>query len=349
MGRKKEVKLEDIAKELEVSIVTVSNALKNKGGVGTEIRKKVQKKANEMGYHIQSYEKKKKSKCYKIGIAVAERYVKEYPSYYMEIYKQIAQVAVRLGHLTVFEVVDTKKELSGIGAGLFKEVAIHGIMIIGEMKHTFFDEVRKNSQVPVVCVDFYNIEEDMDYIITDSFHGMQLVTQLLIDFGHTDIGFLGTPVATKSIMDRYMGYCKALNVNGLYEQPNRVIFDRSEDGMEYLMEFSLPDKLPDAFACNCEKSAMMLIEQLESRGLRIPEDVSVVAFDRIYSWPSNERVLTTYESDVRAIAQISFNTLLKRIERKSEAEGVRVVEGRVVRGNTIIDKRRDRNVRSSQA
>lgn len=337
MGQIKKVKMEDIAKELGVSIVTVSNALKGKKGVGEGLRAKIVEKAEEMGYQMKTPASAIEStqKNYQIGIIIAERYVKEYPSFYMEIYKRVAQAAMRQNCLTALEIVETEAEKKNKSSSLFQSMEIEGLLIIGEMQSEYIKKLHGEITIPMVCVDFYDIDMDMDYIVTDGFHGMQLVTQKLIDAGHRDIGFVGTPRSTNSIMDRYMGYCKALQMNGLQERADRIFFDRQEDGFGCIQDFELPDEIPAAFACNCDRTAAFLIEKLEKRGLKIPEDVSVVGFDHYCSKLPSGLELVTYESDVRALAQISVNTLVKRMEGKMEPAGVRIVEGKVIEGNTV--------------
>ena len=81
MGQKKRVKLENIAEKLGVSIVTVSNALKGKKGVSEEMREKITRTAEEMGYRMEHRESVKNRESYLIGAIVAERYVKEFPSF----------------------------------------------------------------------------------------------------------------------------------------------------------------------------------------------------------------------------------------------------------------------------
>ena len=82
MGQKKNVKMEDIAETLGVSVVTVSNALKGKKGVSDSLRKKIADTAEKMGYRTVVREKKEE-KSYIIGVAVAEKYVKEFPYGYI--------------------------------------------------------------------------------------------------------------------------------------------------------------------------------------------------------------------------------------------------------------------------
>ena len=293
MGQKKKVKLEDIAARVGVSIVTVSNALKGKKGVSDELREKISRPAEQMGYRSLSREKKNRN-SYIIGVAVAEKYVKEFPSFYMDIYQRIAGEAVKKGHLTVLEVVTPEKESLEKPFEPFLEKKTAGLILIGELRKEYIQAIRKNYDIPVVCVDYYDIYEDIDYIVTDGFGGMTQMTELLLEQGYRDLMFVGTPSATKNITDRYLGYCKALEKAGIEEAQNHVIPDRDFVNGDYRIEIELPEKMPEAFVCNCDKTAGILIEKLAQRGIRVPEDVSVVGFDDYKAQLSGDMKLTTY-------------------------------------------------------
>lgn len=335
MGQKKEVKLKDIASALDISIVSVSNALNGKKGVSPELRRKVHKKAEELGYQFPQTTVRRVPGSYCIGVMIAERYVKEFPSFYMEVYKQIAQAAAKKGSLVVLEIIDVEKEELKNPAAYFTNMTIHGIIFLGEINIEFIRQIKETNKVPAVGIDFYDVNEAMDYIIPDSFHGMQAITQRMIDAGHRDIAFLGNPCATESILDRYMGYCMALEMNGIRERPDRVIPDRRKDRKSYRVDFDLPERLPTAFVANCDKSAYILIDKLRRRGIRVPEDISVAGFDHSYPPASEELLLTTYESDGRTLARVGVNTLLKRMERGDGAGGIQIVEGQIIEGNTV--------------
>ena len=333
MAQKKEVKLEDIAEELGVSIVSVSNALKGKKGVSEKLRLKVLEKAEEFGYQMKSTEISEYKKSYRIGVIVAERYIKEFPSFYMDIYKRIAQETTKRGSFTILEIVNEEKEHMVETVSLFSEVELQGMIIIGELNPIYIRKAIEYCRVPVVCVDYYGTEKEVDYIVSDSYGGMQTVTQYLIDQGHKEIAFIGTIEATNSIMDRYQGYCKAMTKNRLPERKDWVIPDRSTDG--YQIEFELPEELPTAFVCNCDRVAYMLIEKLRTQGYEVPEDISVVGFDH-YGYENQQQVkLVTYENDEKAMAQISVNTLIKKIEGKRKNGKIRIVEGKLIEGNTV--------------
>lgn len=338
MGQKKKVKLEDIAEKLDVSIVTVSNALKGKKGVSSEMREKILAAAEKMGYQSTLREKKDHN-SYIIGVAVAEKYVKEFPSFYMDIYQRIAGEAVKKGHLTVLEVVTAEKESMERPFEPFLEKKTAGLILIGELKKEYIRALRRNYDIPIICVDYYDVYEDIDYIVTDGFGGMSRMTEFLLEQGYRDLMFVGTPTATKNITDRYLGYCKALEKAGIEDAQGRVLPDRDFVNGDYRIDFELPERLPEAFVCNCDKTAGILIEKLSDCGICVPEDVSVVGFDDYNAQLPGDLKLTTYENDEKAIAQISMNMMLRRIEGGRHAAGVRIVEGSVVPGNTVKMRR----------
>lgn len=340
MGQKKKVKLENIAEAMGVSIVTVSNALKGKKGVSEELRQKIERTAREMGYQTSHREKRKNHDSYIIGVVVAERYVKEFPSFYMEVYKNISQEAMKKESLTVLEVATQEKENLKVQFSAFQECEVAGVILIGEMKKEYIEAVRQEYRdVPVICVDYYDVYEDMDYIVTDGFDGMEQMTRMMIKEGIRDLAFVGTVNATKNITDRYLGYCKALDRAGIEEAKLNIIPDRDEQGERFDPNFQLPEKLPEGFVCNCDRTALAVIQKLKERGKRVPEDVSVAGFDNYPSDLADGRQLSTYQNDGKVLAKLSIHTMIQRIEGRRKPEGIRIVEGKIIRGGSVKFRR----------
>lgn len=344
MGQKKKVKLEDIAEKLGVSIVTVSNALKGKKGVSEEMRSRIMQMAEELGYQSAPREKKVRD-SHLIGVVVAERYVREFPSFYMEVYKNISQEAMKRGSLTVLEVASPEKENLEERFSAFQDCEVEGVILSGEMKEGYINAVRSEyKNVPIVCVDYYDVFEDMDYIVTDGFGGMEQMTRLMIKEGIRDLAFVGTVNATKSITDRYLGYCKALDRAGIEDAKHNIIPDRDSAGEVFDLNPQLPDKLPQGFVCNCDRTAFVVIRKLKERGLRVPEDISVVGFDNYPPDVSGGIQLSTYQNDEQVLARLSIHAMLRRIEGKRKPEGIRIVEGSVIRGESVKFRRRQQDV-----
>ena len=344
MGQKKKVKLEDIAEKLGVSIVTVSNALKGKKGVSGEMRERIMQTAREMGYHTMPREKKNRD-SHIIGAVVAERYVREFPSFYMEVYKNISQEEMKRGSLTMLEVASQEKENLEEKFSAFQDCDVEGVILIGEMKKGYIAAVRREyKNVPIICVDYYDVYDDMDYIVTDGFGGMEQMTRLMIKEGIRELAFVGTVNATKNITDRYLGYCKALDRAGIEDAKHNIIPDRDSAGEVFDLNLQLPEKLPQGFVCNCDRTAFVVIRKLKERGLRVPEDISVVGFDNYPPDVSGGRQLSTYQNDEQVLARLSIHTMIHRIEGKKKPEGIRIVEGSVIRGESVRFKRRQQDV-----
>ena len=217
--------------------------------------------------------------------------------------------------------------------------------MIGEMKKGYIDAVRREyKNVPIVCVDYYDVYEDMDYIVTDGFGGMEQMTRLMIKEGIRDLAFVGTVNATKNITDRYLGYCKALDRAGIEDAKYNIIPDRDSSGEVFDLNPQLPEKLPQGFVCNCDRTAFAVIRKLKERGMRVPEDVSVVGFDNYPPDVSGGRQLSTYQNDEQVLARLSIHTMIRRIEGKKKPEGIRIVEGSMIRGESVKFRRRQQDV-----
>ena len=88
---------------------------------------------------------------------------------------------------------------------------------------------------------------------------------------------MGSVLSTSSIMDRYLGYVKALLRAGLPIRDDWRLEDRDDRGL--FIPFTLPHEMPEAFVCNCDEVAYNLVETLKRNGYRVPQDVAVTGYD----------------------------------------------------------------------
>ena len=105
------VKLKDIAEALNVSTVTVSNALAGRKGVSEEVRTQVVEKAKEMGYDLKKYSNK--SQGFTIGVIVAEKYLELGVSFYWSMYQKVAYAASKSQSVTMLETLERENEEKG--------------------------------------------------------------------------------------------------------------------------------------------------------------------------------------------------------------------------------------------
>lgn len=328
------VRLADIAKQVGVSTVTVHNALSGQKGVSDEMREKIQRAADELGYRTTAAIRKQEGgkRLKNIGVIIAERYLAEYTTFYWKLYQEMAIIAAEKGCLAVVEILKWEGERELILPRIVEEKKVEGLIVMGEISKDYIHFLKSKTDIPVIYMDFYDNELAKDAVIADNFYGMYLLTQYLFDRGLRKMAFLGSIYVTSSIMDRYCGFYKAVLENGETIPQEWLIEDRDPDGA---MEFELPEHMPEAFVCNCDLAAGMLIMKLEEKGYRVPEDVSVIGFDN-YLYPGfPDKKITTYEVNTKVMARVALEKVLKRLRNPESGKALDVVSGHIVEKGSV--------------
>ncbi len=333
----KAVKMADIAQALEVSTVTVSKALADQSGVSEELREKIKALAEEMGYKPLSALKAGKNKSYNIGVLISERYLDFYESFYWKMYQEVINCAMAKSSFTLLEVINSETEESGQLPMLVTEDKVDGLIVIGRPGNSYAKLLRESVKLPLIFLDFYDSDVCVDAVISDGFYGTYQMTNYLFEHGHKEIGFVGTLLATESITDRYMGYAKSLLEHGQLPNPENAVSDRDElSGVSKTLEnIKLPSKLPTAFVCNCDTIAANMVRLLREKGLRVPEDISIVGFDNFIAPGACDVDITTYEVNVPEMARIAVNNIIKKISGENYQSGLRIVEGKLVEKSSV--------------
>lgn len=335
----KNVTMKDIAKELGVSTVTISKALSGKEGVSDELRKLIKCKADEMGYRYNALGKSMRDgKNYNIGILIPEQFMHE-SAFYSKMYQSLIKEMMPYNYFGILEIVSCQEEKESIMPRILKNNKVDGIILLGQMQKDYIWMIDK-TKVPYIFLDFVDDTFDVDTIISDNVYGSYEITNYLISEGHGEIGFIGNQFATTSITDRYLGYYKALLEHRLRIHEEWIIKDRNEQG-EFI-ELLLPKELPTAFVCNCDKIAYELIKLLKKKGIRVPEDVSVVGYDNyIYATLSDPQI-TTVEVNVDAMSETAILSIIRRIQNPNLESSRKIISGRIIIRDSVtnlIDKK----------
>ncbi len=335
---KKSVTMSDIAKEMGVSTVTVSKALGDKDGVGSELREKIKIKAEEMGYHFNGTSKLLKEELtYSISVVVAKHFIQDASAYYWVIYRYIVELLQKQNYYGILDVVSEDDEATCEIPKTISDKKVDGVIVLGQFSNSFVNALMSFS-VPAVFLDFYSSRNDIDTVIADNFFGSYIITTHLISHGHRKIGFIGSVSATSSIQDRFLGFYKAHIENRIRLNQNWVIDDRKSDGIGFA-EYDLPHELPTAFVCNCDEAAYILINQLKSKGIRVPEDVSVVGYDNhIYSTISVPRI-TTIDVNSYEMSYHAVDIIIRKIHDKNLKRGRVLITGNLVERDSVKDLR----------
>ncbi|HPU64133.1 MAG TPA: substrate-binding domain-containing protein [Mobilitalea sp.] len=325
----KNVTMKDIARMLDVSTVTVSKALSDKDGVSAELREKIKETAKQLGYRYNSLAKgMKEGRSYNIGIIIAERYIKDdMDAFYLKMFHNLVKSLSKVDYYGIMDIVSQRDEKELVMPNMISENKVDGVIILGQMNTDYLIMI-KNTDIPLVFLDFYDDQLDVNSITSDNFYGAYTLTNYVISMGHREIGFVGNILATKSILDRYLGYYKALISNKIDYHEEWLVLDRDDSG-EYI-DFKLPEKMPTAFVCNCDSVAYLFIRKLKKMGYKVPDEISVVGFDNyIYATLSSPR-LTTVQVDMEAMAEMATHEILSKIEGDKRVFGRKVISGNLI-------------------
>ncbi|MDO5573841.1 MAG: substrate-binding domain-containing protein [bacterium] len=325
----KTVKLADIAKVVGVSTVSVSKCLAGKGGVSEEMKERIKQTAEQLGYISPSIMKQNRAGgTGNIGVLLPQRFVGN-NTFYWNLYERLVNVLSGRGYYGILELISIEDEKNCIMPNMIPDRKVDGVIVLGQANNQYTAMIAENKVIPVIFLDYYMGRPEYDTVISDGFHGMYQLTNYLLEMGHTQIGFVGTILSTSSITDRYLGYLKAMMEKGLTPKPEWIIPDR-EEGNGALLDMTLPEELPTAFACNCDVVAYRLVNLLKARGLTVPEDISVVGYDNYFLEDATQEAITTYEVGMQRMAEICVKTLMKKICGERYYKGVQVVTGHIV-------------------
>ena len=270
-----DVTIKDVAREVGVSISTVSNILNNKGRVGKETRSKVLRAAAKMNYMPNSIAVSmivKKSNL--IAVMV--------PDIITDFYPQVIQgtelAAKQLGLSVIIVCTDSKREDEML---LFKNrlgKMVDGIIAIPSNNDV---EIYNHYKKPLVFVDRVVDKVNVDSIVIDNYQGAYMATQYLIEKGHKKIGFVSANSDMNVGKERLLGYCQALRDFKIPEKSDNIFLgDWHEETGHHAVEYynQMSDRPTAVFAANCS-ICMGFQKFCIDHQISIKNDYSLIGFD----------------------------------------------------------------------
>lgn len=323
------IRMADIAERLGVSVVTVSKALSGKEGVSDTVRAKIIDMAAQMGYVPLRTKPEEKSLAHteNIGILVAEHFF-DTSSFYSGLYRKVVKNCSEQGYSALLELVSADEERNCTLPNIVHSKKVDGIIFMGQISRAYIYAVAQCG-LPYLLLDFYDDEMDAASVTSDNVAGSYRLTTHLLQTGRSKIGFVGSKTATSSIMDRFLGYAKALIRANIPINPDWILDDRDESGV--LLPLQLPEDMPQAFVCNYDNVAYNLIQQLKQEGYRVPQDVAVVGYDDSSLAQISSPKLTTYRVNTEAMGEAAVSQLIRKIQGKRCSNSMTVVKGELIR------------------
>jgi LacI family transcriptional regulator len=316
------VTIADIARELDLSVSTVSRALKHDRRISGKVTESVNKLAQEMGYHPNLIARSLVTeKSYTIGLVINDITW----SFFGELSQYVQNSCESHGYsMFLFSSGDDpRKEIAGINSMIARR--IDGLIVYSHESAENIAQLERTAKTGCPVVMLNNLESTtLDVVTVDNYKGIYQVMQYLNDLGHCRIAYVG-PKPVKSVeKDRLAGYENFLKENCGSVDHEYIHTGRAHPliGYEATKKFLKHHPRPTAVVAYNDVIALGVNRAILEENLRIPEDVSVVGSDGLELCLSAYPPLTTVSSPLKQVANTAVDILLNRIEMaKKEKEG----------------------------
>ncbi|MDR2376349.1 MAG: LacI family DNA-binding transcriptional regulator [Treponema sp.] len=341
------ITMKDIAGAANVSVNAVSLALNDRKGVSEETRIRIMETAQKLGYLDRKLRYIKTFGQHHICVLILDIYEKELKN--LDFYNQILYHVIREAKYCGYDIiVHYFNEQSMSIPDCITKRHVAGIIVLGKISTLNIQRLMAVN-TRMVIADHNPRLPNINCIVTDNISGGYMAAQYLIGKGFAKIGYIGDFSYSKSVKERYYGFLEALVQEGLitFEETGEYIrkYSLMAEIEPFIMNNNidaikriLPPKarLPQAYFCNNDAAAIMVMEALKEKGIKIPEEISVIGFDNNDRAGNFSPALTTINVNRELMGQKAVRQLIRLIDNEnSEAEhtvlGVELVERDSVR------------------
>jgi len=328
--------MKDIARELQVSVATVSRALKDSPRISKEQRDRIQTYAREHNFYPNVIgEALRLSKI--MPMKIIGVIIPEFIHYYFaSILTGIEEEASARGYRIMVAQSDERYEREVQICDSFYKNKVCGIIVSQAKDTTKYDHFQKliNSGVPLVFFDRICTGVDCSRVVVDDYMGAFTAVTHLIDTGCKRIAYYGSSMTMEIAKNRYNGYKDALLQHGLKLDESLIhICDNRASAEAITPDLLSKENRPDAFFAINDDTAIGILYTAKRMGFRIPDDISICGFTNGNRAKACDPMLTTVEQRGTLVGEEAANILIGHVEGSIPKDKV---EKRVVRTRLVI-------------
>jgi LacI family transcriptional regulator len=304
--------IRDVAKLANVSISTVSRVLNTPEMVTPNKRIKVLEAIEQLQFHPNALARgliHKRTET--LGVLIPD--VSNF--FFAEVFRGMEDAAHESGNNLIICNTDSNKNRMISYLGILNEKQIDGIVFTSEPVYPDYYEIFSRLNVPIVLAATHSLEFDIPSVKVNDEQAGYDATEYLIQQGHKKIAMISGP-STDPIagLPRLQGFMRAMRTNALQMDLNRCVeygSYRHDDGYEAMKR--LIDKFPEVtsvFAAS-DEMALGAITYLYQKGIRVPDQVSIIGFD-------NTRIANMCLPKLTTVAQPLHNIGYQAVKKLEE-------------------------------
>ncbi len=329
--------IKDIARESGYAVGTVSRVLNNQPEVSEKARKKIMEVVEKYNFQLNNNAKHLKQQA-SSGIAVIVKGNQN--MLFASIFEEIQGMIREKGYAAmVYYVGEADNELEQ-AFRVIAERRPKGILFLGSNLNYFKERF---SEIKIPCVLVTNSAESLGFenlssVGTDDKEGAFAAIHHLVELGHRKIGIIGGMVERSgAAFSRYLGCKKAFHLHDMpfeVERQFEMELFTIEGGYQAMKK--LLDRMSDMTAVFAMSDTMAIgaMHAIRERGLRVPEDISVIGFDGLEIGRYLDPQLATIRQDSQTIAARGVEILLDRIANRMGSV-FETVPFEIISGNSV--------------
>lgn len=315
MASKKQVTIQRVAHEADVSTMTVSRVINQRPDVSPDTRRRVQRVITRLGYHPNNFARSlASSRSHTLGLITAD--FSDF--FFTEVIAGAEAEARKHGYFFMLGSTERNLQDEPEYIRLLTQRHVDGILFARPSTEPDYRHLQSliRKGTPVVTTSFEIPGEKLTVVDVDNADGAQQAINCLLAGGHRHIAMITGPESWKSVADRSRGYQSALKAAGIPFKPALVVQgDWSYDGGYRAAQELLARSKPftGLFAQN-DRMAIGAMRALREAGRQIPRDVSVIGYDDIPVAAFSDPPLTTVRQPMRQVGAVATRLLIQAIE-----------------------------------
>ncbi len=314
--------MKDVAKQAKVSIATVSLVLNNEPGISSATRILVSKIIKDLHYTPDVQARRFSSgRAGTVGLVMPPWSAAFFDPYFLNLMQGTLEAVRDRGYQLLLEVCDARFLEHRLWHDLFAGKRVDGLLIATPyLDQGYLAELAARGS-PTLLINGERADlPTLDYVGYDDTHCGEDATRYLYGLGHRRIAHMAGDLNHASAVNRLEGYKRALADLGLAVRPDYVVVGdfmpvEAHDALQSLLAMNEADR-PTAIFCANDTMAQSVITHLKERGLRVPQDFSVVGVDDNIRSASFDPPLTTYRQDLIGLSQRAATLFLEKLEHK---------------------------------
>lgn len=308
------VTIRDVARRAGLSASTVSRALNRCGYVSEEAQQRIAQAIAELGYQPNWMARSLKGKPSRlIGLIIPDIA----NVYYTAVARSVSEILRTHGYELVLCVSEEDPQIDLHYLRILQEKRVDGIIYACPARghNSLFVRQLAAGGMPIVELNRQREKDILDAVLADNFRGAYQMTEYLIGLGHRRIGLVIGELELTTGRDRLAGYQRALEDAGIPFDPQLArcgSFTREHGaiGTSDLLQLAQP---PTVVFAGSNRILIGVLYVLRERGVRVPDDLSVVAFDDAEWLSIWNPPITAVDIAIEEMARLAVDLLLRRI------------------------------------